>query len=62
MLLESAQVGLSWATILKKREGYRKAFDNFSSENPQLRYTVGNDAITIIQARMNMPDRSFEKW
>ena len=33
-----------------------------TSENPQLRYTVGNDAITIIQARMNMPDRSFEKW
>lgn len=29
LLLESAQAGLSWATILKKREGYRKAFDNF---------------------------------
>ena len=29
MLLESAQAGLSWSTILKKREGYRKAFDNF---------------------------------
>lgn len=29
LILESAQAGLSWATILKKREGYRKAFANF---------------------------------
>ena len=29
LVLESAQAGLSWATILKKREGYRKAFANF---------------------------------
>ena len=29
LILESAQSGLSWATILNKREGYRKAFDNF---------------------------------
>ena len=27
--LEGAQAGLSWYTILKKRENYRKAFDNF---------------------------------
>ena len=30
LTLESAQAGLSWATILKKREGYRKAFANFN--------------------------------
>jgi len=29
LTLESAQAGLSWATILNKREGYRKAFDHF---------------------------------
>jgi len=29
LLLESAQAGLSWATILKKREGFRQAFDSF---------------------------------
>ena len=29
LLLEGAQAGLSWITILRKREGYRKAFDNF---------------------------------
>ncbi len=32
LLLEGAQAGLSWITILRKREGYRKAFDNFSPE------------------------------
>ena len=29
LVLEGAQAGLSWATILKKRENYRAAFDNF---------------------------------
>ena len=29
--LEGAQAGLSWLTILKKRENYRKAFDNFDA-------------------------------
>jgi len=29
LTLESAQAGLSWYTVLKKRENYRKAFDNF---------------------------------
>ena len=29
LILEGAQAGLSWATILKKRENFRKAFDNF---------------------------------
>jgi DNA-3-methyladenine glycosylase I len=31
LLLESAQAGLSWSIILKKREGYRKAFDDFDA-------------------------------
>jgi DNA-3-methyladenine glycosylase I len=29
LILEGAQAGLSWETILKKRENYRAAFDNF---------------------------------
>ena len=29
LILEGAQAGLSWITILRKREAYRKAFDNF---------------------------------
>lgn len=32
MILESAQAGLSWITILRKRENYRKAYDNFDPE------------------------------
>jgi DNA-3-methyladenine glycosylase I len=29
LVLEGAQAGLSWSTILKKRQDYRRAFDNF---------------------------------
>jgi len=32
LILDGAQAGLSWWTILNKREGYRKAFDNFDPE------------------------------
>lgn len=32
LILEGAQAGLSWLTILKKRENYRKAFHNFDGE------------------------------
>lgn len=32
LCLEGAQAGLSWYTILKKRENYRKAFDNFDAK------------------------------
>lgn len=31
LILEGAQAGLSWATILKKRESYRKAFNDFDT-------------------------------
>lgn len=32
LLLEGAQAGLSWITILKKRQNYRRAFDDFDAE------------------------------
>jgi len=32
LILEGAQAGLSWDTILAKRENYRKAFDNFDAQ------------------------------
>jgi DNA-3-methyladenine glycosylase I len=32
LILEGAQAGLSWLTILKKRNNYRKAFDNFNAK------------------------------
>ena len=31
LILEGAQAGLSWITILKKRDNYRTAFDNFDA-------------------------------
>ena len=31
LILEGAQAGLSWITILKKRENYKRAFDNFDA-------------------------------
>src|ERR687890_87898 len=44
-----------------QEEGAKVILQAITSENPQLRYTVGNDAATIIQARMNMPDKEFKK-
>lgn len=32
LILEGAQAGLSWITILKRRENYRKAYDNFDPQ------------------------------
>ncbi len=32
LVLDAAQAGLSWMTILKKRENYRKAFDSFDAQ------------------------------
>ncbi len=42
LILEGAQAGLSWETILKKRDNYRRAFDNF---DPRL--VAGYDAEKI---------------
>src|ERR1051325_1001881 len=38
LVLDAAQAGLSWRTVLLKRENYRKAFDNFVAEKVA-RYT-----------------------
>jgi DNA-3-methyladenine glycosylase I len=32
LVLEGAQAGLSWTIVLRKREGYRRAFDGFDPE------------------------------
>jgi DNA-3-methyladenine glycosylase I len=41
LLLEGAQAGLSWITILRKRENYRAAFDNFDAHK-MARYTAAD--------------------
>jgi DNA-3-methyladenine glycosylase I len=38
LILEGAQAGLSWSTVLRKREGYRRAFSDFDPEKVA-RYT-----------------------
>ena len=38
LVLEAAQAGLSWSTVLRKREGYRRAFSDFDPEQVA-RYT-----------------------
>jgi DNA-3-methyladenine glycosylase I len=39
LCLEGAQAGLSWSTILRKRENYRRAFDRFDAQK-MVRYTA----------------------
>ena len=59
MILEGAQAGLSWITILKKRENYRAAFDNFDAAKVA-RYTpvrieklMANAGIVRNRAKIN---------
>jgi len=58
LILEGAQAGLSWITILRKREAYRKAFDQFDARkiaaytSPKLRELV-NDA-GIVRNRLKI--------
>src|SRR6476620_1214848 len=53
LILEGAQAGLSWNTILKKRENYRKAFDGFRPERiarygkRDVQRLLGNDGIVL---------------
>ena len=58
LILEGAQAGLSWITILRKRDAYRKAFDNFDARTiagykaPKLRALM-NDA-GIVRNRLKI--------
>ncbi len=46
LILEGAQAGLSWSTILRKRENYRKAFDGFDARKIA-RYDEGKIAALL---------------
>src|SRR5262245_1413779 len=51
LILEGAQAGLSWSTVLNKRQNYRKAFDKFDAErvarydSKKVRQLLGNPGI-----------------
>lgn len=59
LILEGAQAGLSWETILKKREGYRQAFHQFDPEqvavmtNAELEALRENPAIVRNRLKIN---------
>ena len=36
LVLSGAQAGLNWSLVLKKREGYRRAFDNFDPKKSRM--------------------------
>ena len=41
LILEGAQAGLSWSTILNKRENYRRAFDHFDAAESAMQSADG---------------------
>ncbi len=45
LVLETAQAGLSWITILRRREGYRRAFEGF---NPERVASYGQDKVSAL--------------
>ncbi|MCJ8296300.1 MAG: DNA-3-methyladenine glycosylase I [Colwellia sp.] len=49
LVLESAQAGLSWYTILKRRDGYRKAFANFDVDKVA-QYTSTDEERLVLDA------------
>src|SRR5881392_2721628 len=57
LLLEGAQAGLSWETILRKRDAYRKAFAGFDPEQvarfsaSDVRRLLGDDGIVRNRAK-----------
>jgi len=59
LILEGAQAGLSWLTILKKREEYRKVFDNFQAaiiaryDNNKINSLLANPGIVRNKLKVN---------
>jgi len=58
LVLEGAQAGLSWITILRKREGYREIFDGFSVETlaawPDKRLEKALQSTKIVRNRLKV--------
>jgi len=58
LILEGVQAGLSWLTVLKKRENYRKAFDHFDAakiahyDNKKVKELLNN--VGIIRNRLKI--------
>ncbi|MDN3637324.1 DNA-3-methyladenine glycosylase I [Simiduia curdlanivorans] len=68
LLLEGAQAGLSWITVLRKRENYRLAYDNFDP-NKLARYSqskidklLQNPGIIRNKLKVNSAVRNAKAW
>jgi DNA-3-methyladenine glycosylase I len=68
LMLEGAQAGLSWITILRKRENYRRAFEGFDPEKIA-RYTpkkieklMGDEGIVRNRAKINGVVLAAQAW
>lgn len=55
LVLESAQAGLSWLTILKRRQGYRNAFAGFDAQ--KVAGYTGNDIEMLVQDKRIIRNR-----
>ena len=59
LILEGAQAGLSWITVLNKREAYRKAFDNFDPkkvakyDDEKVKELLSNEGIIRNKLKIN---------
>ena len=65
LILEGAQAGLSWSTILNKRDGYRRAFADFDAEKvarftPREIAKLLNDP-GIVRNRLKVESRGDER-
>jgi DNA-3-methyladenine glycosylase I len=64
LILEGAQAGLNWLTVLKKRENYRKAFDEFDFEkvakydDKKIGVLLGNAGIIRNRLKINSSIRN----
>lgn len=68
LTLEGAQAGLSWITILRKRENYRHAFDNFDPvkisnfSEKKIQDLMGNPGIVRNRLKINSVVRNSEAF
>ncbi|MEW6982953.1 DNA-3-methyladenine glycosylase I [Colwelliaceae bacterium 6471] len=68
LTLESAQAGLSWYTILKRREGYRAAFSNFDVQKvaaynqEKIEQLMLNDAIIRNRAKISAAINNAQRF
>lgn len=68
LVLEGAQAGLSWITILKKRDNYREAFDNFDPERVarygkrQTARLLQNEGIVRNRLKIDSAIRNARAW